>query len=393
MIIRRRHTANFTTISNTLFDDNRLKADEVGILAYLLSRPHDWEVRRPALQRRWGIGREAMKRVIWNWIRTGWCLPVRSHAPNGTTFVIYDIRDMPGPEMTDEEVRNALSLGSGGADADDGDVIHTPEGYGAPQSEVSETGQPPTGYPSLADPSPGDPSLAYKDIPNKDLPRDESNQNSERERTRAREKHALHLADFKRRWPTSASDDQSRIDEAWFALTPEEADAALTGITPFLEKLKRDKRTTVPAGWKYLRERRWTLLEQAAPSAPSGYPRDSIEARALINLHEVFGKGAPFRQIFVRDVVSYRKAEMCERIRKFAEMPPRDQWVQITTRNKDGKNEVGAWTAFGRDFCALPGAKVFAEGDYAPWCFPPSVEGKLYPPESLMTAQDEADFK
>src|SRR5262249_10309106 len=98
MIIRRRHTKNFTTISNDLFDDERLAADEVGILAYLLSRPHDWEVRRGALQRRWGIGREAMKRIVTNWIKTGWCWPVRSRAPNGTTFVIYDIRDLPGAE-------------------------------------------------------------------------------------------------------------------------------------------------------------------------------------------------------------------------------------------------------------------------------------------------------
>ena len=36
MIIRRRHTANFTTIGNVLFEDERLAADEVGILAYLL---------------------------------------------------------------------------------------------------------------------------------------------------------------------------------------------------------------------------------------------------------------------------------------------------------------------------------------------------------------------
>ncbi len=40
MIIRRKHTANFTTIGNVLFNDERLKADEVGIIGYLLSRPH-----------------------------------------------------------------------------------------------------------------------------------------------------------------------------------------------------------------------------------------------------------------------------------------------------------------------------------------------------------------
>ena len=39
MIIRRRHTANFTTIGNALFNDRRLELDEIGLMGYLLSRP------------------------------------------------------------------------------------------------------------------------------------------------------------------------------------------------------------------------------------------------------------------------------------------------------------------------------------------------------------------
>ena len=50
MIIRRRHTAHFTTIGNALFEDERLAADEVGVLAFLLSKPHDWQVRRPGVE-------------------------------------------------------------------------------------------------------------------------------------------------------------------------------------------------------------------------------------------------------------------------------------------------------------------------------------------------------
>jgi hypothetical protein len=400
MIIRRRHTANFTTISNTLFDDARLKADEVGILAYLLSRPHDWEVRRPALQRRWGIGREAMKRVIWNWIKTGWCWPIRSHAPNGTTFVIYDIRDIPGPEMTDEEVRAALSLGSSEAGADDDSMI-----VSGPE-DVSETGIPPTGYPSLAHPSPVDPPLAYKDIPNKDLPRDESDQKTEREGARAREKHALHLADFKRRWPTIASDDQSRIDEAWYALTPEEGEASLAGIAPFIEKLKRDKRTTVPAGWKYLREKRWTLLDQAKVegSSPPAFVKGSIEARAIVILHDIGGVGEFFRHVWRTPDggVSYR-GPVDDRLRAVAQATQPSEWVTLN------REQAGAWERFLREriFCNRP--RRMAEGSRAPWTFPPSATGKLYPlgeeppeeaaatatgpPETLMNEQDAEDFK
>ena len=63
MILKRRHTANFTTIGNGAFDDERLKLDELGILTWLLSRPENWEVRRPQLRKRFKIGRDALRRI------------------------------------------------------------------------------------------------------------------------------------------------------------------------------------------------------------------------------------------------------------------------------------------------------------------------------------------
>src|ERR1700761_6999670 len=82
LIIRRRHTANFTTIGNALFEDGRLAADEVGILAFLLSRPDHWEVRRPALMRRWRVGPDTIKRVMRNLIRFGWCRAEKTRLAN-----------------------------------------------------------------------------------------------------------------------------------------------------------------------------------------------------------------------------------------------------------------------------------------------------------------------
>lgn len=118
-VFRSQHTANFTTISNRLFDDVRLKADEVGILAFLISRPHNWELRRSALQRRWDIGPMTMKRIVNNWMRYGWCKATKKRLPNGTFCIVYDIFDLPGEEQTDEQIREALSLVSSEASPDE----------------------------------------------------------------------------------------------------------------------------------------------------------------------------------------------------------------------------------------------------------------------------------
>jgi predicted transcriptional regulator len=394
VIIRRRHTANFTTIGNVLFEDDRLAADEVGILAYLLSRPHDWEVRRPALMRRWNMGRDAIKRVISNLVRYGWCQPEKTRLANGTFHFIYEIRDEPGATLTDEEVRRALSLVSGEAASDDidGSFVRT---EGAP-----DTPEPPTenpswmgGHPSLADPSPGNPSLAYISIQNNDLPRTDSTQKIEREHERAKEKHALNLAEFKRRWPTTAADDQSRVDSAWFALTLEEGEAALAGVVPFLEYLKKLKKSHPPAGFNYLGQKRWTLLEaqKAACDAPSAaFPRDSAEAKALVALHEVAGAVDGFRKIYVRaDGVSYRKP-MTPQILALAQVPPQADWVTLT------RPQAGAWEGLLRDAVTIMVRRHLREGDRAPWPWPPSVEGKIYTADAApppLSADDMADFK
>ena len=390
MIIRRRHTANFTTIGNALFEDERLAADEVGILAYLLSRPHDWEVRRAALSRRWGMGREAIKRVISNLVRYGWCFACRTRLPNGTWFMIYEIRDEPGATLTDDEVRRALSLVSSEASPDE---IDGNSGSDIDPDALRETGDPPTGYPSLAEPSPGDPHVAYKDIQNNDLPREDSYQKAEREHARAKEKHALHLAEFKRRWPTIASDDQTRVDNAWFALQPEEGEAALAGIAAFLERLKRDKRSTVPAGFTYLHQKRWALVEQK-PDAPVviAHAADSVEARALTVLHEIANRMTAFRMVWRRSdgSINFPK-QVTTQLAALAQAPAPAEWPILN------HNQAGAWEGLLKQFFE-PGIvrAHMREGSRAPWAWPPSAEGKIYttgPPETLMSEQDVEDFK
>lgn len=374
MIIKRRYTANFTTIKNALFEDERLAADEVGILAYLRSRPHDWEVRRPALARRWNMGRDAIKRVIANLVRTGWCVARKDRLPNGTFFMIYEIRDEPGPTLTDEEVRRALSLVSSEAASDESDVISGPN---IAPDQHRDSGDPPTGYPSLADPSPGEAEVAYIDIQNKDLPRTDSTKKPEREGARAREKHALNLAEFKRRWPTNASDDQARVDSAWWSLSNEEGEAALVGISPFLDKLKRDHRKHPPAGFTYLNQKRWTLIEQAAAAqsaAPSQFAISSPEGAAIAMLFNLAGKSAFFHGVICKKGVVYERTEITPQLLALADLPPRSDWQHRLTYE-----QAGAWNRFFRDrFVDRPFVRM-VEGSASPKPWPPTKAGD-WPP-------------
>lgn len=384
MIIKRRYTANFTTIKNALFEDERLAADEVGILAYLRSRPHDWEVRRPALARRWSLGRDAIKRVITNLVRTGWCVARKDRLPNGTFFMIYEIRDEPGPTLTDEEVRRALSLVSSEAASDESDVISSPNS--APD-HPPDGGEPPTGYPSLADPSPDRAEVAYIDIQNKDLPRKDSTQKPEREGARAREKHALNLAEFKRRWPTNASDDQARVDNAWWALSNEDGEAALVGISPFLDKLKRDHRKHPPAGFTYLGQKRWTLLEAKPSSEPAlqQFAPGSREGRAIAALFEIAGKTDFFRSAIFRGGTVNFRVEVSEQLLALAALRPRSEWVTLS------RQQAGAWNSFVHDRLGDLHRNRLAEGAQAPHPWPPRKDGS-WPPdgaaESTMTNED-----
>lgn len=383
MIIRRRHTKNFTTISNVLFDDERLAADEVGILAYLLSRPDNWEIRRPALARRWGIGPVSIRRIVRSWMHAGWCQATKVRLPNGTFCILYDISDVPGEEMSEEAIREALSLVSSEASTDDSEVI--PEADHHPHVSVD----PPPCQPQLADHPLVTGGVAYKEETNTDSPRTDSDQNSERELARAREKHALGLAEFKRRYPTAASDDQARIDEEWFKLELDEGEPAIAGIVPFLEKLKRDKRTTVPAAWKYLKEKRWTLLEQTQSAiSPSGYGRDSEEAKALGALYHLAGAFDFFVKYVRKGDRVYYSHPIPPQLAALATAPPHEQWVVL------GRNSGGAWESFLRKYPTVERRHVMREGAKAPREWPPRIDGTwpaTGPPETYMSEADMAE--
>ncbi len=56
-------TDSYASIPNSILRDSELPLDTIGLLAFLLSLPEDWEVRASQIQQKFGIGREKRQRM------------------------------------------------------------------------------------------------------------------------------------------------------------------------------------------------------------------------------------------------------------------------------------------------------------------------------------------
>lgn len=254
MIIRRKHTANFTTIGNALFNDERLEADEVGIMAFLLSKPHDWEVRRPALARRWRIGRDSIKRVVHSLLRTGWIVARKTRLTNGTFHIIYEVRDEPGPELSADEIKAALSLVSGDAGLDETEEEDRTDHPQDPHPPPTENPSWSAGQPSLAQPSPAETPVASKILQRTDSQRKEST------------KDVRGFADVKEKWPAENTLSEVAAQQAFLGLPDAEKNGCIGGIDAYLADCKAQNRKVCDLT-TYIRERRWERFSSKGPSA------------------------------------------------------------------------------------------------------------------------------
>lgn len=257
MIIRRKHTANFTTIGNALFADERLAADELGLLCFLLSKHHDWEVRRPALCRRFKIGRDGMRRIIRNLICFGWIVAEVTRLPDGRIFIIYQVRDEPGPELTPEEAKAALSLVSSDAgpgkaddDAEDGEGTETSEAAAAEGADPPERG-PADGRPTGGgQPPTANPPRLYKNLQKTDS----QNLNPP---TCARA-----FADVKAAWRHGCMLSESASQAAFLSLSDVHAEDCYQGIRPYLSDCDANHRKVCDLK-TYIVERRWERFKRS----------------------------------------------------------------------------------------------------------------------------------
>lgn len=100
MIIRRKHTGSFAVIPNATANDDRLAADSLGVLAYLLTKPSDWTVLVADIRKRFGIGRNRVYAILKELAATGYVqrTQARTDAAKQFTAIEYVVYDMPQPE-------------------------------------------------------------------------------------------------------------------------------------------------------------------------------------------------------------------------------------------------------------------------------------------------------
>jgi len=96
-IVRREHRAQFTIIPNAIFRDDRLSIEAKGVLGYLLSRPHNWQVRLDHVSRTLRIGRKKLQRIFRELIGAGYVTREQARTAGVHRFcqIDYVVRDVP----------------------------------------------------------------------------------------------------------------------------------------------------------------------------------------------------------------------------------------------------------------------------------------------------------
>ena len=98
-IVRREHRENFTIVPNAMFLDERLSVEAKGVLGFLLSRPHKWQVRLDHIERTLKIGRKKLQRIFRELIGAGYVTREQQRILDGHRFgeMDYVVRDVPTP--------------------------------------------------------------------------------------------------------------------------------------------------------------------------------------------------------------------------------------------------------------------------------------------------------
>jgi len=96
-IVRREHRDNFTIVPNAMFLDERLSVEAKGVLGFLLSRPHKWQVRLDHIGRTLRVGRKKLQRIFRELISAGYVTREQQRILDDHRFgeMDYVVRDVP----------------------------------------------------------------------------------------------------------------------------------------------------------------------------------------------------------------------------------------------------------------------------------------------------------
>ena len=101
LIIRSNIRQNFTVIPNEMANDDRLGADTLGLLVYLLTKPNDWKVRVNELRKRFDMGKDKTYRILGNLEQLGYVIRESVRTEGKFAETRYIVRDLPCPDFSD----------------------------------------------------------------------------------------------------------------------------------------------------------------------------------------------------------------------------------------------------------------------------------------------------
>ncbi|MEX0745692.1 MAG: hypothetical protein WD118_08820 [Phycisphaeraceae bacterium] len=94
-VLKSRPRVGFAHIGNVIFNDERLAVDEMGVLAFLLSKPDNWEFSTASLSKRFDIGDHKVRRIVANLIRCSYMWRARVRENGEIVGMNYFVSDDP----------------------------------------------------------------------------------------------------------------------------------------------------------------------------------------------------------------------------------------------------------------------------------------------------------
>lgn len=268
--VKRRH--GFTMVPNSAFDGS-LPLSAIGLYAFMLSRPDDWEFSVSGMAKCLGVGRDAVRSALVKLEEAGFLIREQSHNEkglfSGNTYVLYD-------EKIDPLSENPTT------------VAPLPEN---PTVNAPLSGKPLTDKPSTENPTEYNNIYTQEgsNIPPIVPPQETPKKGSKRGEPRRRRGEPREAPDWKperfeglwKFYPEQGRKDKQRAMDAWDKLKPD--DALLRRIGKALKVQKKSEMweagVGIPYLATYLNKQRWTdvPLEDITPRAevPSGWSTDS----------------------------------------------------------------------------------------------------------------------
>jgi predicted transcriptional regulator len=106
-IIRIHKENNFAVLSNALLQDERLSAAATGCIAYLLSKPNDWQLRREDIMRRFDCGKDKAQSMLRELEQAGYLVRETTRDDQGRFKHVSVIHEKP------QQITEAVFSGAG----------------------------------------------------------------------------------------------------------------------------------------------------------------------------------------------------------------------------------------------------------------------------------------